>query len=360
MSTYPAGVPYRGINRSGAENPNEWDGWKSKTDSNWYDIPDKGRRTQELGFYASRGFNALRFPVSWERWQHTLNGPLDPGYTKQVTDFITQATAAGWLVILDLHNYNRYATDAFDATGAPTPTGTFTVRTYGAADGVLTRDTLMEVWTRIAGLFLGNSNVAFGLMNEPHDFLVPSNVWFDDLQHVIDAIRGTGANQLILVPNSRGSDVTHWSTYAPNGGPLDRDAAKAIKDSNYAFDLHAYHDHFDPADPTKTKLNPNTYAQELTEVTTWAKTEGRRLFLSEFGVDKNYPADGPAALDSLLGYLNANQDVWLGWTPWDDADPTPTHPYTLTLLDQTTWNRIDGPEMGWYTAGQKYLTPNTV
>jgi endoglucanase len=81
-------------------------------------------------------------------------------------------------------------------------------------------------------------------MNEPHDFPVPSNTWFADLQQVIDAIRGTGAGQLILVTNSRGSDVDHWNVYAPNGGPLDSDAALAITDSagNYAFDMHAYQD----------------------------------------------------------------------------------------------------------------------
>jgi hypothetical protein len=42
---------------------------------------------------------------------------------------------------------------------------------------------------------------------------------------MIDAIRETGADQLILVPNSRGSDVDHWATYSPNGGSLDSVAA---------------------------------------------------------------------------------------------------------------------------------------
>ncbi|WP_138758727.1 hypothetical protein [Modestobacter altitudinis] len=72
MGVYPTGVRYRGINRSGAESPDEWDGWKSKTDSGWYDIPDVSKLTQDLGFYASQGFNALRFPVSMRQRQAML------------------------------------------------------------------------------------------------------------------------------------------------------------------------------------------------------------------------------------------------------------------------------------------------
>src|SRR5205823_1295982 len=129
MGTYPDGVKYRGINRSGAEDPVEWSGWKSgRQTSDWYEVPAGLRLTQELNYYASKGFNAIRFPISWERVQHTVQGPLDdtprpdgtPGYAQQVTTYVTQATAAGFLVIVDLHNYNRYAADAFDAAGNPT------------------------------------------------------------------------------------------------------------------------------------------------------------------------------------------------------------------------------------------------
>lgn len=359
MGIYPDGVPYRGINRIGGEYMDDWDGWQGP----WqYFIPDKTQLAAELTYYAEKGFNAIRFPISWERLQHTLRGSLDASYKKQVIDFVTQATVAGWLVIIDLHNYNRYAIDAFDAAGNETPDGMFTIHTYGDADGALAIGDLVDVWTKLAKLFLANSSVAFGLMNEPHDFPVRSDVWFSDLQKVIDAIRGTGATQLILVPNSRGSDVKHWTEYAPNGGPLDSDAAKVIKDHNYAFDMHAYHSHFDPDDhgDPPTKLNPRTYAQELEVVTKWARNNGRRLFLSECGVDKNYPAEGPKAIDNLLSYLNKYADVWLGWTPWDDADPKPEKQYTLTLIDEATGNRIDGPEMSWYAVGQKYLKPNTV
>jgi endoglucanase len=108
------------------------------------------------------------------------------------------------------------------------------------------------------------------------------------------------------VPNSRGSDVDHWDTYAPNGGSLDSEAALAITDSmdNYAFDMHAYQDFPDSS---------TSYVELLTPVTDWATTNGKRLFLSELGV-ANGAANGEAALGNLLEYLNDNNNVWIGWT----------------------------------------------
>jgi endoglucanase len=269
-----------------------------------------------------------------------LGGPLDPAYTGQVVGFIDQATAAGWLVIVDLHNYNRYATGAFDAAGAQVPPGGGYVQ-HVFGDGVLETAHLVDVWSRLAALLAGNANVAFGLMNEPHDYPVPSDTWFAQLQQVIDAIRAAGADQLVLVPNSRGSDVDHWETYAPNGGPLDSKAALLVTDSadNYAFDMHSY---LDPGAAT-------SYAAKVTPVTEWARAHGKKLFLSELGVMNDDP-NGAAAVSSLLGYLNANSDVWLGWTPWNLS------PYVLTVTDDHGVIG-DGPQMPWY---QPFLTPHTL
>jgi endoglucanase len=158
---------------------------------------------------------------------------------------------------------------------------------------------------------------------------------------VIDAIRGTGAGQLILVPNSRGSDVEHWDTYAPNGGPLDSEAALAITDSagNCAFDMHAYQN---PGAPT-------SYAAQVTPVTEWAEKHGKRLFLSEPGVQTDDP-HGAAAINSLLTYLNDHSGVWLGWTPWNLS------PYNLTVTGEDG-AITDGPQLPWYAP---FLTPDTV
>ena len=333
MGAYPTGVSYRGFNRAGAEYGDDWDGWTGQT---FYTFPTATELDSELAFYDDRGFNAIRLPISWERLQHSLNGPLDTVYADQVLAFANQANAAGWLVIIDLHNYNRYATGAFDAAGVQV--NTYTQRVFG--DGFLDSSHVAAVWTRIATMFLGNPDVVFNLMNEPHDFPVISDTWFLNIQTVIDAIRATGADQLILVPNSRGSDVDHWDTYAPNGGSLDSVAALTVTDSadNYAFDMHAYQDFPD---------SPTSFVDLLTPVTDWATANGKRLFLSELGVANGAP-NGELALGSLLEYLNNNSNVWIGWTTWN------LPPYNISEAGNYT---ADGPEMAWYTP---HLTPNIV
>src|ERR1041385_3770396 len=182
MALYPTGVKYRGLNRAGAEYGDEWDGWNGQT---FYDVPPKRTLAAELNHYAVKGFNTLRLPISWERLQHNLNGPLDAGYQKQITSFVTQANSDGWTVIIDLHNYNRYATGAFDAAG--NQVGSYTQETMGK--GVLTIAHLTDVWTKLANLFNPKPKVIFNLMNEPHDFPIDSDDWFAQIQTLMDAIR---------------------------------------------------------------------------------------------------------------------------------------------------------------------------
>jgi endoglucanase len=322
---------YRGINRAGPEYGDEWDGWNGQT---YYEIPSVGNSTNEFAYYKLKGMNVLRLPISWERVQYTLNGPLTTAYAAGVQTYINNATAAGFAVVLDLHNYNRYAEGTHNGSG--TQLGSYTQRILG--DGTLTIAHLTDVWTKLAYLVAGNPRVILNIMNEPHDFAMTSTVWFNGIQTIMNAIRATGSTQLILVPNSRGSDVTHWSTYSPNGGPLDSVAALAITDSanNYAFDMHAYQDN-----PTSA----SSYATLVTPVTNWARTNGKRLFLSELGSVKT-AANGAVGIGGLLAYLNANNDVWLGWTTWNLS------PYDLWTTNYTT----DGPALPWYLP---YLTPNT-
>jgi hypothetical protein len=328
--TYPTGVALRGVNRAGMEYGDDWDGWTGQT---YFEMPPASQTASELAYFKSKGMNVIRLPISWERVQHTLNGSLTSSYVSGMMDYIDAATAQGFHVVLDLHNYNRYAENTHNASGDQV--GGYTQRILG--DGVLTLAHLTDIWVKLANLVLDNPKLILNVMNEPHDFPLTSTEWFAGVQTVMDAIRATGAQHLILVPNSRASDVDHWSTYAPNGGPVDAVAALAITDSanNYAFDMHAYQTYPSSA---------GSYADLVSEVTDWAKTNHKRLFLSELGVAGD-AGQGSAAVGGLLSYLNTNNDVWMGWTPWDLA------PYSITNDAHTA----DAPPMSWY---DPYLVPD--
>ncbi|MEI8255658.1 MAG: cellulase family glycosylhydrolase, partial [Deltaproteobacteria bacterium] len=141
--TYPTGVSLRGINRAGMEYGDDWDGWTGQT---YYEIPSVTQTSNELAYYRARGFNVLRLPISWERLQHTLNGPLDPAYSAGMMAYINTATGQGFRIVLDLHNYNRYAVGAHNASGAQV--GTYAQHILG--DGTLTIAHLTDVWVRLS------------------------------------------------------------------------------------------------------------------------------------------------------------------------------------------------------------------
>jgi len=326
---YPSGVAFRGINRAGMEYGDDWNGWTGQT---YYQLPSHSQIASELAYFKAKGMNVIRLPIAWERVQHQLYGGLTQVYVDTMMDYINSATNAGFAVILDLHSYNRYATNTHDAQGQQV--GGYTQHTL--YDGSLTVDHLRDVWVKLTNLVLDNPKVILNLMNESHDFNRTSNGWFADINTLIAAIRDTGSTHLILVPNSRSSDVDHWSTYAPNGGDLDSVAALAVIDSadNYAYDMHAYQ---------SAPSSCTSYRDLVANVTSWATTNHKKMFLSELGVNAT-SSNGACAISSLLSYMNAHGDVWIGWTPWD------LPPYNVT-----SEHTADGTAMPWYAP---FLTAN--
>jgi endoglucanase len=256
--------------------------------------------------------------------QHTLNGPLDPTYQANLLDYVNAVTSMGFAVIIDLHNYGRYAAGAYNSSGAQV--NTYTQHVLG--DGTLTFAHVADVWTKIATLLVSEPRVIFNLMNEQHDASssLDSTAIFAGYQTVLNAVRETGATQLILFPNTRSSDTHHWSTWSPQGGPLDSVAALSVTDSanSLAFDMHSY-------------TGTDSWNGDITVVTNWARANGKRLFLSELGT-----TNGATAVSTLLTYINSNADVWVGWTVWN------LEPYSISVTNQSTGVVSDTPKMTWY------------
>jgi endoglucanase len=123
----------------------------------------------------------FRLPFRWERLQPQRQRDFDGAELSRLTTTVNRLLDKGAIVLIDPHNYARYGagligSDVSDADFA-------------------------DFWRRLAGLFKGNSRVLFGLMNEPHD--MATEQWVRSANAAIDAIRGTGANNLkrrCLVP----------------------------------------------------------------------------------------------------------------------------------------------------------------
>ncbi|MBM7112483.1 glycoside hydrolase family 5 protein [Archangium primigenium] len=281
-------LPYRGINLAGAEFGSALPGTHGTT----YVYPDPAYSNyMTADYYIAQGMNTFRLPFKWERLQRTRNAAFDAAELTRLKTTVNRLTGKGTFVILDPHNYARYNGQVI---GAGVPNADFA-----------------DFWKRLATEFKGNPQVLFGLMNEPYS--MPTEQWLGAANAAIQAIRAAGAPQLILVPGNAWTGAHSWggSWY----GTPNATAMLGVQDpgNHYAFEAHQYLD----GDSSGTQagcVSATIGAQRMQGFTNWLRAHGKKGFLGEF-------AGGPdavclSALDNILGHLEANADVYLGWTYW--------------------------------------------
>eukprot|EP00029_Vermamoeba_vermiformis_P002176 TRINITY_DN12558_c0_g1_i1.p1 TRINITY_DN12558_c0_g1~~TRINITY_DN12558_c0_g1_i1.p1 ORF type:complete len:553 (+),score=96.32 TRINITY_DN12558_c0_g1_i1:16-1674(+) len=271
---------YTGVNLTGPE-------WTGATSGPFWP------NTYEIDYLISRGMNIFRLPFAWELMQPTLGGALNQAFLSRYTGIVNYITNTKQLsVIIDPHNYARY-------NGA-----------------IASASSLADLWTKLANQFKSNSRVIFGIMNEPNT--MSTVTWRDNANAAIVAIRATGSTNLILVPGNGWTAAGSWTdTWYDTASTQVSNAAAmlGITDSrnNYAFELHTYFD-YDSSGTHVECLPPPTVPSHLHVITNWLKTNNKRGFLGEFGGSGQ--SNCTKAFNDSLNYLEANSDVWLGWTYW--------------------------------------------
>ncbi len=251
---------------------------------------------QEVDYFISKGMNVFRLPFMWERIQNDQNGPLNQEELARIKDFVAYATSKQARVILDPHNGARYYGEVIGLDGD---------------QGALPEAAFKDLWIKLAAQFKDNDKVIFGLMNEPNE--MPSELWRDDANAAIVAIRSTGASNLILVPGNAWTGAHSWSD--DSYGTPNATVMKEIVDSanNYAIEVHQYMDS-DSSGTSANCVSETIGSQRLVGFTDWLRANNVRGFLGEFAGGRNDKC--LKGLDNMLDYMDANDDVWLGWTYW--------------------------------------------
>jgi endoglucanase len=245
----------------------------------------------EVDYFVGKGMTVFRLPFSWENLQHSQFGEFDPAEQARLDDIIGYATGRGARVILDPHNYARYFNQIVGA-GVP-----------AAA--------LADLWSRLATHFKDNPRLIFGLMNEPNS--MPTELWLADANAAIQAIRQTGATNLILVPGNAWTGAANWDQNwygTPNAQVM---LGVVDPGHNYAFDVHQYLDQ-DSSGTHEQCVSPTVGSERLASFTAWLHQHAQRAFLGEFAGARNDTCY--AALDDMLAFIDRNAAVWLGWTYW--------------------------------------------
>lgn len=214
------------------------------------------------------------------------------------------ATSANTRCIIDIHNYARW-NGGIIGQGGPT------------------NDQFVKLWTQLAKKYASQSNVVFGIMNEPHD--LDMTKWAATVQLVVNAIRNAGAvTQWILLP---GTGYTGAGTFSTDAGPqLSKVTNPAGSTTGLIYDVHQYFD--SDHSGTYTTCDTNEIDSAFQPLATWLKGQKRQALLSETGAGNN--ADCATKVCAALQFLSTNSDVYLGWTGWAAGGFDANYPLTET------------------------------
>jgi endoglucanase len=341
-----ATLPYRGVSMGGAEFGASFGGLfngpnlgtmpgdyyyptsdLAKGGPNWPASGGTGVETDSMiRYFLDKGMNTVRLPFRWERLQRTLTltssklltgaqvvATFDPTELAALEGSVRTLTAAGFTVLVDVHNYAYYtsASEIASAKGGD-PLGSANVPDLA----------FENLWIGLASIYANNARVIFDLMNEPNTPPDPPGKpagyeWYLAAQAAVNGIRSIGAHNLVLVC---GNQFAGPGAFVSGGWS---DPLKEFKDpeNNFAFEVHDYPDTKFGTGNTCTGGSGGTVEgvmNDLRKFVTWAKKYNARGFLGEFaaGVDINADAACETAMQQMLTFVTANPAIFIGWTYW--------------------------------------------
>jgi endoglucanase len=235
--------------------------------------------------------NMFRLPIGWQHLVgNTLGGALDGTVSGAYDRLMQGCLATGALCVIDLHNYARW-NGQIVGQGGPT------------------NAQFADVWSKLAAKYAATKNVAFGLMNEPHDLTM--DTWAGSAQAAVTAIRKAGAtSQYILLP---GTDYTSAGTFSTNSGP----SMLKVKDadgttSKLIFDVHRYLDSDNSG--THADCTSDHVEDSFVPLANWLRSNKRQAILSEVGGGNTQSCEVDVC--AAVASLNKNADVYLGYIGW--------------------------------------------
>ncbi len=285
---------------------------------------------QDVDYLMSKGCNTFRLLFGWEAVQPAPFGPIPSSIAnhakyfntgKAVVDYIT---SKGGNVIIDLH-------DGLDQDFAAFY-GNFVGSAYG---GYNVADLLVDFWTKMANIFKGNPNVAFGITNEPH--AIVASVWYSCAQKIVNGIRSTGAPNLIVMP---GTDWTGAGSWTTDGNSTTWNIVDPI--NNTAVQVHLYADANSGGGDT-TIASATILADRMKQVTTWARGKGLKVMVAEVGLSASNSL-APQCWKGFVDFCTTNSDTVLGFTFWAYGPPAWWGGYQFSLCPTNNYT-VDSAQM---------------
>jgi len=283
-------------------------------DAYWTDESKRVFQWRQFGDIRKAGFDSVRVNLQAFKYMDSRNR-LQPQWLAKLDDVVRHAQGAGLGVILDEHDFDVCSQDV------------------GAC-----RTKLSAFWRQVAPRFANAPrNVAFELLNEPHDRL-NGDVWNALFPQLLGTVRRTNPSRIVVV------GPTHWNSLA------DLPLLKLPRDPNLLVTFHYYEPfHFTHqgatwAGPEVLHLHGITWGtpqdrsalrSDFDKVARWAAVDRRPILLGEFGA---YDKSG-TPLDLRVAYIGAVRSEaerhGFGWGYW----------------------QFNGDFVVWDTANQRWIQP---
>ncbi|MFL6737514.1 MAG: glycoside hydrolase family 5 protein [Sphingomonas sp.] len=250
---------------------------------------------RHFGEIRRAGFDFVR--INLQAFRHMdVNGRLEGQWLAKLDEVVREAQKAGLGIILDEHDFDVCSNDVDPC-----------------------RAKLLAFWQQVAPRYSATPrNVAFELLNEPHDKL-NGEVWNGLLAQALEVVRKTNPTRIVVVGPS------HWNSLA------DLPLLKLPRDPNLLVTFHYYEPfHFTHQGATWAgdevkQLHGVTWGSEkdrtairgdFDKVAAWSRANHRPILLGEFGA---YDKSG-TPLDLRVAYIAADRSEaerhGFGWAYW--------------------------------------------
>ncbi len=268
-----------------------------------------------IDYYASIGMKVIRFPILWERVQPVPLQALNVAEQHLFDPSIDYAIAKGLTVALDVHNDGKGYGAIIGNKGCPDAW-------------------FADLWSRLATYYRSyGDKMMFMPMSEPSQQYECQ--WRDSANAAIAAIRAAGATQTIVVPGTFFDGGWLW-TISANARVM-----ATIKDplNNYVFEAHQYLN-ANGSGGDDDIVRPSIGADRLQQMTLWARKNGHKLFLGEFGVGSD--TNSLTALGHMLRFIQYNADVWKHACWWGAGDRWMN--YFMSIEPVSYTDPVDAPQ----------------
>jgi endoglucanase len=264
-------------------------------DPYWTDASKRRFEWRHFDEIHKAGFDFVRLALQAFSHMDTQNR-LDPAWLAKLDEAVAQAQKAGLGVIIDEHDFNPCSENV---------------------DVCRTR--LTAFWHQVAPRFANAPrNVAFEILNEPHDNL-NGGPWNGLFAQELALVRQSNPNRIVVV------GPTHWNSLA------DLPLLKLPADPNLLVTFH-YYEPFHFTHQGATWVGPEiqklhgvswgsaedraTLAADFDKVAAWAAANHRPILLGEFGAyDKSgTPMNLRAAYTE--GVRSEAEKHGFGWAYW--------------------------------------------